>query len=166
MIKITLQAALAGVVLLTATGCGQDRIAALEKQNQELKAQMEKSHATSDYDLQAKCASDARAWFNENWSPSKYTLFSNFTNHYNKTMNKCFIVVEVHLNYSEGEWLNHVSLWDVYENSRYADFSEDHIRHLTPTFTVEERVDTCELGERKCASLNEFNDLTRPYMSN
>lgn len=166
MRKIPLRIALVGIILLTATGCDQDRITALEKQNQELKAQMEKGHATADYDLQAKCAADARSWFDRTWRADKDTLLLNFTDHYNKAENKCFILVEYHFNYSKDAWANNMSLWDVYENSEYGDFSENHITHITPTFTVEDRVDTCELGNSKCTSVNGFNDLARPYMSN
>ena len=82
-----------GAVLLIAVGCGQDeKIASLGKQNQELKAEVDKSHATADYDLQAKCSKDAKTWFNENWTRDKDTVLLNFANHYNRSLNMCFIL--------------------------------------------------------------------------
>src|ERR1700682_3437330 len=88
---------LAAAVLLATTGCdNSDRIARLEKQNQELLAEVKKGQASADYDLQAKCSRDARAWFNETWSRDRDTILLDFSNHYNKKENKCFIFVEYH----------------------------------------------------------------------
>jgi hypothetical protein len=158
-----------GAVLLMAIGCGQhDKIAKLEKQNEELKAEVEKSHATADYDLQAKCSKDAKAWFNENWSRDKDTALLDFTNHYNKSMNKCFILVEYHYTLGDGgaSWMNDMKLWDVYENVQYASFGEIHHDYLKPTAPTEDRVITCELSDKKCRTGEEFNGLVRPYLNN
>jgi len=157
-----------GAVLLVATGCGQDKkIAALEKQNQELMAEIEISHATVDYDLQAKCSKDARAYFNGNWPRDKDTLYLDFTNHYNKSMNKCFILVEYRYSHGrEYSWANDKALWDVYENARYADLNVYHITYFEPTFRKEEKVANCELFDKKCTTIGEFDNFTRPYMSN
>src|ERR1019366_3368203 len=86
---------IAAAVMLAAIGCDtSERIARLEKQNQELQTELKNRNATADYDLQAKCSKDARIWFNENWSRDKDTILLDFSNHYNKSLNKCFIVVE------------------------------------------------------------------------
>jgi hypothetical protein len=151
-----------GAVLLMAMGCAQDeKIANLERQNQELKAEVEKNHATADYDLQAKCSRDAKTWFNENWSRDKDTLLLDFTNHYNKSMNKCFILVEY--NYSigaNGSWVSSSQLSDVYENSKFATFAEHH------SASTDDRVNICELSDKKCKTPEEFNDFVRPYLNN
>jgi hypothetical protein len=52
-------------------GCDADRIAKLEKDNADLKAKLDRQSAAVDYDLQAKCSKDARAWFNGNWLRDK-----------------------------------------------------------------------------------------------
>lgn len=151
-----------------AIGCGQDKkIASLEKQNQELKAEVDKSHAMADYDLQAKCSKDAKAWFNENWAREKNTELLQFTNHYNRSMNKCFILVEYHYSLADGgdSWNSSMSLWDIYENARYATFGEDHFIYFKPTPRTEDRVITCELSDTKCKTGNEFNNLVRPYLA-
>lgn len=153
-----------GVVLLVVMGCGQDeKIANLEKQNEELKAEAEKSHTTADYDLQAKCSKDAKTWFNENWSRDKDTELLDFTNHYNKSMNKCFILVEYNYTLGDGSarWVNDMTLWDVYENAKYASFDETHMM----TARTDDRVITCELSDKKCKTGEEFNDLVRPYLN-
>src|SRR5712671_5178525 len=108
-------------ILLVATSCEtSERISRLEKQNQELQTEVTKSQATADYDLQAKCSKDARAWFNENWGVrDKDTILLDFTNHYNKNQNKCYILIEFHYSTDQqGSWTNSMSLWDVYENSK------------------------------------------------
>jgi outer membrane murein-binding lipoprotein Lpp len=47
-------------VLMLVAGCGNDqRIAQLEKQNEEFKAQLARNQSATDFDLQAKCAKDA-----------------------------------------------------------------------------------------------------------
>ena len=156
------------VVLFMMVACGQDeRIANLEKQNQELKAEMEKGRATADYDLQAKCSKDARAWFNENWSRDKDTVMLDFSNHYNKSQNKCFILVEFHYSIdTNGSWANNMTLWDVYENSKFGAFTEYHTIYFKPVASTSDRVITCELFAQKCKTGNEFNGLVQPYLSN
>ena len=160
---------LASLVLLgLATACDtSDRIGRLEKQNQELQAEIKKGQATADYDLQAKCSKDARVWFNENWKRDKDTLLLDFTNHYNKELNKCFLVVEYHYRLGlEGTWVNDVELYDVYENSKVGTFGEDHIVSKKPAFETRDVMVDCELFDvRKCKTLEEFNGLVRPYMN-
>jgi hypothetical protein len=156
-----------GVLLLIATGCDTpERITRLEKQNQELRAEVDKIRSASDYDLQAKCSRDAKGWFKENWTPDKATILLDFTNHYNKSLNKCFILVEYH--YSEGSsgsWVNDMMLWDVYENSKYGNVNVNHFVSSKPGSETEDRIYGCELG-KKCKTVEEFNELVRPYMNN
>jgi len=79
----TLKLAALCIVLGSLIGCDvQDRTNKLEKQVQELQAKTSKQDAIAEYDLQAKCSKDARAWFNENWSRDKDTILLDFTNHY------------------------------------------------------------------------------------
>jgi hypothetical protein len=64
-----------GVALLVAIGCDSgERISRLEKQTEELKAAISKDRSAVDYDLQAKCSRDAKAWFNDNQSSDKTVL--------------------------------------------------------------------------------------------
>ena len=155
------------LIVFFGTGCQDDKIATLEKQNQDLKAALEKSTATADYDLQGKCSKDARVWFNENWVGTKDAAYLDFTNHYNKSMNKCFILVEYHFTFGESpSWTNAMTLYDVYENSEYASYMENHQTYFKPEYRTEDNVTTCKLGNTECKAMNEFNNLVRPYMSN
>ena len=165
--KKSIHAAFLAAIVFTA-GCGDgQRIAQLEKQNEEFKAQLARNQAATDFDLQAKCAKDSTAWFNESFSNDKDTILLDHSNHYNKEQNKCFIVVEWHYKssyYGEGSWTNHMSLWDVYENTRLGEVVEQHIIEFKPPSTRNE-VQSCSMLDKKCSTVAEFDDLARPYMS-
>ncbi len=156
-----------GAVLLMSIGCGQDeKIANLEKQNRELKAEVEKTHATADYDLQGKCSKDAKAFFKENLAGAKDAVLLTFRNHYNKPLNKCFILVEYH--YSIGEkpsWANSMTLWDVYENLEYAKYAETHMIYFKPSPHTEDKVVSCESSDKKCKTGDEFNELVNSFLN-
>jgi hypothetical protein len=66
----------------------------------------------------------------------------------------------------DGSWSNVIELWDVLENNKYAAIQEDHLVHLKPQYTVGDDIVECEVAGNKCGSLVEFNNMTRPYMSN
>jgi hypothetical protein len=96
-------------------------------------------------------------------------LLLTFTNHYNKGLNKCFIAVENHrknLFLGDDSWVNEITITDVQENNRYGWFRTDHEVLLKPEYHVEERVSDCNMGEKHCKNLDEFNTLTAPYMNN
>jgi hypothetical protein len=162
-----LQAILLGLILLPILGCNDDKIARLEKQNEELKAQMAKQNAAADFDLQAKCSNAAKLWFRENWGSGrdKDDILLDFSNHYNKASNQCFVqVVDNRRVGTRNSWSKHMSLWDVFENSMYGDFSEVHT--LDDHFKDEPNVVTCEVLEKKCSSADQFNSLVQRYMNN
>jgi hypothetical protein len=151
-------------------GCDADRITKLEKENADLKATVEKQNALTAYDLQAKCAKDARTFFSETWGQEKDTILLDFTNHYNGKLNKCFILGEHHFNShlagTNGDsWSNMMSLFDVYENSKYAEFGENHYTYFKPQIHNTEEVITCNVAGTKCNGQQEFNELVRPYMN-
>jgi hypothetical protein len=164
---------LAGAVGLSLmiVGCDvPDRESRLEKESQETKAEIEKIRtarsATADYDLQEKCSKDAKAFFIEGWTRDKNTMLLDYSNHYDKAMNKCFIAVEYH--YYEGEsgsWVNDIALWDVYENVKYRFFFEGHTIFLKPEYHVEDAVVTFEFLDKKCKTIGEFNGFIRPYLN-
>lgn len=155
-----------GLVILAIllVGC-EERISKLEKQNQELLADVKKNHAAADYDLQAKCSRDSKVWFNETWRPEKSTLLLTYTNHYNKKLNKCFILVQFHYSLTGLSWVNHEALWDVYENNEYGDVSVTHMIYEKPDFRDDERVGQCKVYGSECKTLDGFNNLVRPYVN-
>jgi hypothetical protein len=160
------------VIVLLLAGCNQDQIASLEKQNQGLKSELEKNRVATEYDLQAKCSKDAKAWFDDNWGMTsrekKETKLLDFTNHYNKSMNKCFIEVERHylIDNKTESWTGEITLWDVYENSEYGRFGANHYIRFENTVLTSDEVVLCELLDKTCKTVDEFNSLAQPYMAN
>jgi hypothetical protein len=157
--------------LFLVIGCDiPDRVSRLERENADLKSQIERDHAARDFDLQGKCSKDAQAWFNQNWARDKDTEYLKFTNHYNRKSNGCFVVVEYHYSQPTGDklittWVNDVSLWNLYENDQIGTFDERHTSNYHGNTQPEDHVITCEVDQKKCSSLDGFYDLIRPYMS-
>ncbi len=152
-----------------AIGCDTEkRISRLERQTEELKAEVGKNRTVADYDLQAKCSQDAKVWFSENYSNDNKTLLLNHTNHYNKSLNKCFVAVENHYslwgNLANGAWVKSATIWDVYENSKYGELAENHMISNSTEFKALLLV--CEVLDKKCSTAEEFNALVRPYFNN
>jgi hypothetical protein len=168
ILRLTFRAAALVLLLGCFSACDhEDRIGQLEKQGKELQAEKDR---ITDFDLQGKCAKDARVWFESNWRRDKDTALLTYTNHYNKKQNKCFIEVEFHYNSptgiaSETLWVSHISLWNLYENSQYADYSENHYSDFKPQYNTRDEVITCEVTGTKCKTLDQFNNLTRQYMA-
>lgn len=152
---------LAGVLLLfTLAGCDNDRLAKLEKQTAALESQLAAVQKANQLDLQAKCSKDAKVWFDERWASGRdrNTLILDFTNHYNLAKNKCFVQVEFRFTLGSS-WAETLSVFDVYENQKYGDFSERH--------TIDNSMlTTCEVYGKKCQSLQEYQSLTAQFMSN
>jgi len=164
---------LVSVLLMIGTSLSCDlegRTAKLEKQVKEVQEKENKQDATAQYDLQAKCAKDSKAWFNENWARDKDTLLLDFTNHYNSGANKCFILVEYHYQSQSDKfadvWVNDVMLWNIYENDKFGSLSERHITYVAGNRDPEVKVGTCQVSDSKCTSAEQFDGLVRPYMSN
>jgi hypothetical protein len=59
-----------------------------------------------------------------------------------------------------------LDLYDVYENSKYAHFSEGHYTYIKPELSTREAVVSCEVLESKCKTVEEFNSLVSQYMNN
>jgi hypothetical protein len=164
-----LHIALIGIALGTMCGCDhEERISRLEKENKDLRAEVDKTRDTvADYDLQAKCSKDARTWFNESWTRDKDTLLLDFSNHYNREKNKCFILVEYHYNAGvSGSWMNDITLWDVYENAKYGTFSDHHYVSFSKDGGPAEQLIGCEVQSKKCSTADEFYNLIQPYLNN
>jgi hypothetical protein len=94
--KSALRLFAASILVIFASCDHEARLTNLENDNQDLQAEIGKNAKNPDFDLQSKCARDARTWFNDTWSRDKDTILLDHTNHYNKRSNQCFILVEYH----------------------------------------------------------------------
>lgn len=147
-------------VALGLGGCDQGRIAKLEQQQQAMQAQLTQMRQAGELDLQAKCSTVARDYLAREWpSGDPSILLLTQTNHYNRTQNKCFILIEYHFKLmGEVSWFNTMMVRDVYENTKYAELRERH--------TVDGvQVGFCEVAGTKCQSVEDFRRLTTDYMT-
>jgi hypothetical protein len=158
-------------LLLSLIGCDlPDRVGRLEKENKELKVTESERKRVVSYDLQAKCAKDAREYFDRGWRPDKNTVLLDFKDHYNKSENRCFILIEYHYNVElaapgRTSWTNLMNIYDVQENNEYAEFGENHYSYSKPKFTTGDEVVLCKVQGQECKSIDEFNKLSSSLMN-
>ena len=126
------------------------------------------ANAQSTLALQKQCAEGARKFFLQSgnkfgfWSDEKYDHMGSFECHYNKKLDKCFILVKTTM-YSKNKkeddpvWY-FLDLFDVFEGKRYGIFIRE--RHKNFNWPVQQ----CEVNSETCTEEREFRDLVRPYM--
>ena len=130
-------------LVLVLTACNRDRVG----KNQP----SEVSKEAGEDDLQAKCARDSEAWFNEHWNQNDpYTLSLSHTHHYNKSLSKCFVMVK--RRYSTNKLISYSnwSLWEIYENVQHANSTRMVEEHPQPAAHHEESLAVCEVYGKKC----------------
>jgi hypothetical protein len=170
---------IAGVCVVCAVlaGCGKsEEVKHLEKQNAELQAELAQRKTTDEFSLERKCASDAKVWFRENMgsrSALPPTLSSavkllDFTNHYSKSLNKCFILVQLNLGAAgamKGQFSESHTLYDVYDNNELGGVSVMHFGEIGSEKPPDD-VSECSVAGKKCKSFEEFMALAGPYVKN
>lgn len=154
------------ILLSLICGCDSEKATRLEKQNEDLQAQIRRQSAALDLDVQSQCSRAAGVWFKQRWKTGsdKDTILLDYTNHYNKAMNKCFINVEFH--YHSGarwSWANNMSMWDVYENLKYAEFIENHAVGFD--MKTENLLITCDVQGTECKTAEEYSSRLKPFMN-
>jgi len=151
---------LLGILAATLVGCDSGNMAKIEKQNQEILAQLRRQEQFPTYDLEAKCAEEAKHYFGEHWRPDKMTAVLNYTNHYNRSLNKCLILVrEQTFMDANNEWHIAVILADVHERNEFGLFLESHA-------STSAQVTKCHVAESPCTSQADFEDRIKPYTTN
>ena len=119
-------------------------------------------NAQSTLALQEKCMKAAKEFFVSGGYSVDKDVYWNFTCHYNKKLDKCFILTVGFSNKKneQGETPFYNFLDDVFEGKTYAHYvafaSDDNPGGLKPFF--------CNVKEVFCTSLPEFNVLIKPYI--
>ncbi|MHB8138002.1 MAG: hypothetical protein ACYDGO_06380 [Smithellaceae bacterium] len=97
------------------------------------------------YNLQEKCGKQSEEWYGNKDKPLSYQ------SHYNKKLNKCFILVSVNTDSDyQGEML-----FDVNENKEYGTYVRGK---------KSDTIDLCDVLEKECKSFEEWKSLIKPYM--
>ncbi|MGA2318120.1 MAG: hypothetical protein ABSG71_17325, partial [Thermodesulfobacteriota bacterium] len=90
------------------------------------------------------------------------TYYWSYESHYNKKSDKCFLLAHGHTGFKGQRMFNDYSLIDVSEGKVYAIYfartGYDENLFLYPDIAE------CSVGDKQCKSLEEFENLIRPYM--
>jgi hypothetical protein len=118
------------------------------------------------YELQERCGKRAQELFAQKYGSGVSKTSDGqqeivYTNHYNKKLNKCFVMT-THSNYvykdNQPEYAKSFekSLRDVNENKEYAKY----VNSFPP-----QKVVKCEVADIQCITLEGWEALTKSYMS-
>lgn len=124
------------------------------------------SHAASpkeEYDLQERCGKRAEEYFKREYgngisNTKDGQSMTVYTNHYNKKLNKCFILLTTtNVTYKDKKVSSSTfrSLYDINENKEYGIF----FKRDNDNFVFE-----CKVSDKVCNSEDEWEALIKPYM--
>ena len=150
-------------LLVLGSGCDQDRIARLEKENRELSMKLQEATKAANLDLQAKCSSQARTAFKEmGWDKQP---FADYTNHYQQKLNKCFVQVSDY-KAERGSARIHRTVQDAFEGKGYAEYYwiNNSAKKYSEVKPVLCKVTLLSGEEKVCSSTEEFDSLIKVYM--
>ena len=115
----------------------------------------------AEYDLQERCGKRAEETYSKDWGEEgiinhkDYQELRSFTNHYNKKLNKCFILIS-----SQQFWTNHVKesyeLWDINDRKLYGSYYGGYPLGASIQ---------CNLLDTLCNSYKAWESLTKPFMN-
>ena len=106
-----------------------------------------------DYELQERCGNQTREFFKKEYGDGVTTvgkgqMLSGYQNHYNKKLNKCFIIIT-----STSPSMKLKNLFDFNENKELGTFVDN--KNLSMD---------CRVFEKSCKSEQEWDSLVKPYM--
>ena len=117
------------------------------------------------YQLQEQCVKRSKEYFNKeygngiiNWGDEE-RLTSNYTNHYNKKLNKCYILITstqfIRNNENKIENIGLKTLFELNENKGYGSLIQ---------FENNNKPNNCRILEKYCNLEKEWDSLVKPYM--
>lgn len=107
-------------------------------------------------DLEAKCATQAKKVYDENWSFCSGGICNySYQNHYNSKDGKCYILVS-----GFGAGGQNYQLSDAFENGTYI--------ALCDSYTAVPKLDSCDYpnARKQKFDIDAFNNFAKPYMNN
>jgi hypothetical protein len=147
------------LLFILCAGCNGDRIARLEKENQDLKARLAQK-TVSRNDDQMQCLRDTRTFFEKQYKSVKGTTFLNYMSHFNRDENVCYMVIEWHGDNAPLGSTSSMTLWNMQKNSRVGIFFANQ------SHDGNESVSKCTVNGISCATPDEFYKLVQPFMNN
>ena len=134
------------------------------------------AYAQSTLTLQEKCANEARENFEKKYCGDQSqtypsgcfvvdlfgTYYWSYESHYNKKLDKCFLLAHGHTYYKGLPTFNDYSLIDVFEWKVYAIYFAR--TGYDKNLSIYPDVAECSVGDKQCKSLEEFENLIHAYM--
>lgn len=123
-------------------------------------AYAESKSAMEEYELQERCGKQVAAQFKENYGVGVMDdedghLQYDYSNHYNKKMNKCFfILTTIHWSKDKKNSSIFKEMFDFNENKQYGNL-----------WVIGGKTDNCNVLGKFCHSEVEWNALIAPYMN-
>ncbi len=141
---------------LLAAGCNSQKVSDLEKQNQDLQAQLTKQQQVNNFDLDTQCSKQAQIFF-DYWETDPVAKQNDeVSNHYNIKLNKCFVKIRQGINPSNNYYTEY--LFDAIEKKQYGNFSVGIPTYQKPLI--------CEMLDKFCQNQDEYNTFVNGYMNN
>ncbi len=151
------------VLAILLAGCDSERIAKLEKENNELRESIKTAAVIAKLELQGKCANQAKASYAEGgWLKEQ---LATYTNHYNPKLTKCFMEVQS-TTVQGGDVFNNKYVSDAYEGKNYAEYAWKAEKgkkywEVAPFMCKVEKLS----GEVVyCKTTEEFEELVKQFM--
>jgi hypothetical protein len=118
--------------------------------------------AKEEYELSEKCGKRTDDFFRKEYgngvrSDKESTTMTNYTNHCNRKLNKCFMLITSNVIYNKREKGSIIfeDLWDINENKCYGSLAR-----ISNTI----KPNQCEVGGKYCNSEGEWDEMVKPYM--
>jgi uncharacterized lipoprotein YehR (DUF1307 family) len=153
------------VYVFSLTSCDHEQRSGKSKSGVwEPKLDQNKLDGYSSQDPRAKCADDARTWFNDYQPHEKNIELLKYIYHYKE--NKCFEMVFCNYKIGAGPaWIEDTSLWEVHENKQYGGLSERRVIEPNDDEPIKSRTEHCWVLDKSCTTQHEFFHLISPYLS-
>jgi hypothetical protein len=135
-----------------------------------------------EYDLRERCGSYCIDYFHKVYGDKvkksdNYTTHSDYVSHYNKKINKCYMLVksQSHPNKAIGSIITTEHIIDVHENKIYGVFtisSRENVADVQKNKNIKEAtisgkenvISECMVLDEKCKSKEEWDKMIKPYM--
>ncbi len=148
------------LIVLLAAGCNSnsDQVSQLQQQNQKLQNQINDMNL----DAQSKCADQAAKVFKQEDSTPQ--VFDNYTDHWNKSINKCFILMTFNQN---GGQMTDEELMDAFGGQTYGSYWSSISSDLSKkSLGCNVYPDGTNTNSQTCTSQEQFDSLVKPFMTN
>jgi hypothetical protein len=113
---------------------------------------------TSEVDIQTKCASQAKAFFDYWETDPEAKQNDEYSNHYNVKVNKCFVKIKIPILSSPDKKTYTEYLFDAIEKKQYGNFMVGIPTYGKPII--------CEILDNFCQTRDEYDNFVNSYMEN